>query len=92
MFDFPFPSGRRAVRFVASAALALLVASGAAIAQTQQADQRQAGRNVNQATKQEARTGKVDCRQENNKSNAECRQDKRDAKQSGRQQKRDIKY
>ena len=73
-------------------AAALLVLSGAAFGQTQQADQRQAGRQVNQAAKQEARSTKIDCRQENNKSNAQCRQDKRDTKQSGRQEKRDSKY
>lgn len=89
MFDFVFSSGRAAARLLP---LAALVLSGAAVAQTQQADQRQAGRDVNQATKQEARSAKVDCRQENNKSNAECRQDKRSAKQGGRQEKRDIKY
>ena len=73
-------------------AAGLLVLSVGASAQTQQADQRQAGRNANQAAKQQARTTKVDCRQENNKSNAECRQDKRETKQSGRETKRDIKY
>lgn len=65
--------------------------SGAALA-TEQAQQRQAGRNVNQAAKQQARQGKVDCRAANEKSNAACRQDKRDTKQEGRQEKRDIKY
>lgn len=82
---------RRIVAPLAAAA-SLLVLSGGAFAQTQQADQRQAGRNANQAAKQQARTTKIDCRQENNKSNAECRQDKRDTKQSGRQAKREIKY
>jgi hypothetical protein len=69
----------------------LLVLSGAATA-TEQSQQRQAGRDVNQAAKQEARSTKIDCRQENNKSNAECRQDKRETKQDGRQDKRNIKY
>ena len=91
MFDFTLPSRRRTAHFV-PAAVVLLMASSTAIAQTQQADQRQAGRNVNQAAKQEARSAKVDCRQENNKSNAECRQDKRETKQSGREAKRDIKH
>ena len=59
---------------------------------TEQAQQRREGRDVNQAAKQDARSGKVDCRAENNKSNAECRQDKRDTKQEGRQEKREIKY
>ena len=59
---------------------------------TEQAQQRQQGRDANQAAKQDARSAKVDCRAENNKSNAECRQDKRDTKQEGRQEKREIKY
>ena len=84
-------SGRRAT-IAPLVAAGLLVLSAAASAQTQQADQRQAGRNANQATKQQARTTKIDCRQENNKSNAECRQDKRETKQGGRETKRDIKY
>lgn len=69
----------------------LLALSGAALA-TEQSQQRQQGRNANQAAKQEARSGKVDCRAANQKSNAECRQDKRGTKQEGRQEKRDIKY
>jgi len=73
------------------AATGLFVLSGAALA-TEQSQQRQAGRQVNQAAKQEARSTKIDCRQANNKSNAECRQDKRETKQDGRQAKRDIKY
>ena len=73
-------------------AASFMVLPGIASAQTQQADQRQAGRDVNQAAKQQARAAKIDCRQENNKSNAECRQDKRETKQSGRQAKREIKY
>ncbi|SAK62149.1 hypothetical protein AWB81_02194 [Caballeronia arationis] len=73
------------------AAAGLLALSGAALATTQ-SQQRQQGRNVNQAAKHEARTAKVDCRAANQKSNSQCRQDKRDTKQEGRQQKRDIKY
>ncbi len=73
------------------AAAALLALSGAALA-TNQSQQRQQGRDANQAAKQEARAGKVDCRAANQKSNSQCRQDKRDTKQEGRQQKRDIKY
>ena len=73
------------------AAAGLLALSGAALATTQ-SQQRQQGRNVNQAAKQQARTTKVDCRAANQKSNAECRQDKRNTKQEGRQVKRDIKY
>ncbi|WP_316154893.1 hypothetical protein [Cupriavidus sp. BIC8F] len=73
------------------AASGLLALSGAALA-TNQSQQRQQGRDANQAAKQEARTGKVDCRAANQKSNSQCRQDKRDTKQEGRQEKRDIKY
>ncbi|MBK7675826.1 MAG: hypothetical protein IPJ27_14315 [Candidatus Accumulibacter sp.] len=72
-------------------AVGFLALSGAALA-TEQSQQRQEGRDANQAAKQDARSGKVDCRAENNKSNAECRQDKRDTKQDGRQEKRDVKY
>ncbi|SDC65601.1 hypothetical protein SAMN05216345_103165 [Cupriavidus sp. YR651] len=80
---------RRKVTLLAAAGL--LAISGAALA-TNQSQQRQQGRDVNQAAKQEARAGKVDCRAANQKSNSQCRQDKRDTKQEGRQQKRDIKY
>jgi len=72
-------------------AAGLFALSGAALA-TEQSQQRQQGRDTNQAAKQDARSGKVDCRAENNKSNAECRQEKRDTKQEGRQDKREIKY
>jgi len=72
-------------------AAGLLFLSGTAIA-TDQAQQRQQGRAVNQAAKHEARSTKIDCRAENQKSNAECRQDKRNTKQEGRQAKREIKY
>jgi hypothetical protein len=72
-------------------AAGLLALSGAALA-TEQSQQRQQGRDANQAAKQDARSGKVDCRAENNKSNAECRQEKRETKQEGRQEKREIKY
>ena len=76
---------------VSLAAVGLLALSGAALA-TNQSEQRQAGRNVNQQAKHEARSNKVDCRAANEKSNSQCRQDKRDTKQNGRQAKRDIKY
>ncbi|MGO4814128.1 hypothetical protein AB4156_31900 [Cupriavidus sp. 2MCAB6] len=79
----------RTGRILATAGL--LALSGAALA-TEQSQQRQQGRDVNQAAKQEARSGKVDCRAANQKSNSQCRQDKRDTKQEGRQDKRDIKY
>ena len=80
---------RRTVGFLFSAAV--LTSSGLAWA-TDQSQQRQQGRNTNQAAKQDARSEKIDCRAENQKSNAACRQDKRDTKQDGRQDKRDIKY
>lgn len=79
---------RVAVALSFAGALILPVATMA----TEQGQQRQQGRAVNQATKHEARAGKVDCRAENQKSNAQCRQEKRDTKQEGRQAKRDIKY
>ena len=67
-----------------------LTLPGLALA-TDQSQQRQQGRDANQAAKQDARSEKVDCRAENQKNNAECRQDKRDTKQDGRQDKRTIK-
>jgi len=73
------------------AATAALAFSGLALA-TDQSQQRQQGRNANQATKQDARSEKIDCRAANQQSNAACRQDKRETKQDGRQEKRDIKY
>jgi hypothetical protein len=68
----------------------LLSLSGASLA-TEQSQDRQEGRQVNQQAKQEARKEKIDCRAANNKSNAECRQDKRDTKQEGREGKREAK-
>ena len=73
------------------AAAGLLTLSGAALA-TDQSQQRQQGRDTNQAAKQDARSDKVDCRAENQKSNPQCRQDKHDTKQEGRQEKRDTKH
>jgi len=101
--DRRFNQARRSVKMVESrnglwrrkgamlAAAGLLALSGAALA-TNQSQQRQQGRNANQAAKQEARAGKVDYRAANQKSNSQCRQEKRDTKQEGLQQKRDIKY
>lgn len=80
---------RRTVGVLVSAAV--LTLSGLALA-TDQSQQRQQGRDTNQAAKQNARSEKVDCRAENQKSNAACRNDKRDTKQDGRQEKRSIKY
>jgi hypothetical protein len=88
MIDSRFEAWSRTVGvFVASGLLAL-----SSVAQTNQSQQRQAGRDVNQSAKHDARTTKVDCRAANQQSNAACRHDKRDTKQEGRQDKRDIKY
>ena len=72
------------------ACFAALSPSYAAV--TEQAGQRQEGRDVKQDTRKEAHKAKVDCRQANNKNNAQCRQDKRETKQDGREKARDIKY
>ena len=80
---------RRTVGFLLSAAV--LAFSGLALA-TDQSQQRQQGRIANQASKQDARSEKIDCRAANQQSNAACRQGKRETKQDGRQEKRDIKY
>ena len=79
----------RALKLLAAGSLVAL--SGTALA-TNQSQQRQDGRQVNQNAKQDARSNKVDCRQANQQSNAACRNEKRDTKQDGRQEKRDIKY
>jgi hypothetical protein len=70
--------------------VSLLTISGVSLA-TEQAQQRQEGRDVKQDAKQAARAGKVDCKAANQKSNAECRQDKRDTKQQGREDKLETK-
>ena len=59
---------------------------------TEQAQQRRAGRDVRQETRQGARHTKHDCRAADQKSNSQCRHDKRQTKQHGRQTARDIKY
>jgi hypothetical protein len=59
---------------------------------TEQAQQRRAGRDVRQDTRQNARHTKQDCRAANQQANAHCRHDKRQTKQHGRQAARDIKY
>lgn len=79
------------LRCATLAATGLLALSGAALA-TDQSQQRQQGRDTNQAAKQEAHSGKVDCRADNQKSNPACRQDKRDTKQDGRQEKQNTKH
>ncbi|MBF6986189.1 MULTISPECIES: hypothetical protein [Cupriavidus] len=59
---------------------------------TEQAQQRRAGRDVRQETRQDSRQTKQDCRAADQQSNAGCRQDKRQTKQQGRETARDIKY
>jgi len=73
-------------------AAALLAGSPGLSSATEQAQQRRAGRDVRQDTRQGSRHTKQDCRAANQKSNSQCRQDKRDTKQHGRQTARDIKY
>jgi len=73
-------------------AAALLTLSGAALAATQNAEERREGRDVKQDARQGARDTKQDCRADDQKSNADCRQDKRETKQDAREQKRDIKH
>jgi hypothetical protein len=70
--------------------VAFLTIAGVSLA-TEQSKDRQAGRDVNQDAKQEARKAKVDCRAADQQSNSECRQDKRDTKQEGREDKRETK-
>ena len=76
---------------VALAAILLAASTGNSLA-TEQAQQRRAGRDVRQETRQGARHTKQDCRAANQKSNPQCRQDKRETKQHGRQAAREIKY
>jgi hypothetical protein len=70
----------------------LLTASTGASWATEQAQQRRAGRDVRQNTRQGSRHTKQDCGAANQQSNSQCRQDKRHTKQGGRQTARDIKY
>jgi hypothetical protein len=72
-------------------AVGLLALSGVALA-TENANQRQDGRDAKQEGKQEARKAKVDCKAADQKNNSECRNDKRDSKQDAREEKRDIKH
>lgn len=72
---------------------ALLIATSANVSwATEQAQQRRAGRDVRQDTRQGSRHTKQECRAADQKSNPQCRQDKRQTKQEGRQTARDIKY
>ena len=79
------------LRTVSVIAMILTGLSGVSWA-TEQAQQRRAGRDVRQDTRQGARQTKQDCRAADQKSNANCRQDKRNAKQEGRKTARGIKY
>ncbi len=80
------------LRFIAIATAMLALSWPDSALPTQQAQQRRAGRDVRQETRQTARHTKQDCRAANQQSNAQCRQDKRETKQHGRQAARDIKY
>lgn len=78
-------------RFITIVAMILATLSAASWA-TEQAQQRRAGRDVRQETRQGSRHTKQECRATDQKSNSHCRQDKRQTKQNGRQTARDIKY
>jgi len=79
-------------RLTALGAAILLSVLSAGSAATEQAQQRRAGRDVRQDTRQGSRHTKQECRAADQKSNSQCRQDKRDTKQHGRQAARNIKY
>lgn len=72
-------------------ALSVMAPAGTSWA-TEQAQQRRAGRDVRQDTRQGSRHTKQECRATDQKSNPQCRQDKRQTKQNGRQAARNIKY
>ncbi|MEM5388523.1 hypothetical protein VSR68_33880 [Paraburkholderia phymatum] len=78
--------------FTVAIAAIVLAMSSVHSAATEQAQQRRAGRDVRQETRQGARHTKQECRAADQKNNAQCRQDKRQTKQHGRQVARDIKY
>ncbi|EKS66283.1 hypothetical protein BURK_030574 [Burkholderia sp. SJ98] len=82
----------RKLRLIALSTAILVCAIPNASFATEQAQQRRAGRDVRQDTRQHARHTKQDCRAANQQSNASCRHDKRDTKQQGRQAARNIKY
>jgi hypothetical protein len=82
----------RDLRLIASVSAILVCAWPDFASATEQAQQRQAARDVRQGTRQNARDTKQNCRAANQQSNSQCRQDKRDTKQQGRQVARDIKY
>jgi hypothetical protein len=77
---------------VISAVAVCFIVYADAVAQTEQAQQRQAARGVRQDTRQNARQTKQNCVVSDQQSNASCRQDKRDTRQKGREVARDIKY
>ncbi|WP_233808157.1 hypothetical protein [Paraburkholderia sp. HP33-1] len=76
---------------VAVIAVSVMASAGTSWA-TEQAQQRRAGRDVRQETREGARHTKQECRATDQKSNSQCRQDKRQSKQGGRQAARNIKY
>lgn len=82
----------RTLRVIALSIAILVSGLPDASSATEQAQQRRAGRDVRQDTRQHARHTKQDCRAANQQSNSHCRQDKRDTKQQGRQAARNIKY
>ncbi|MDX0531564.1 hypothetical protein GOC94_31305 [Sinorhizobium medicae] len=59
---------------------------------TDQGQQRRAGRDVKQETRQDSRQTKQACRAGDEQSNSACRVDKRNANQEGRKTARDMKY
>jgi Flp pilus assembly protein TadB len=79
-------------RFITVVAAMFLATLSAQSWATEQAQQRRAGRDVRQDTRQGSRNTKQECRATDQKSNSQCRQDKRQTKQHGRQTARDIKY
>ncbi|MGF6919170.1 hypothetical protein [Paraburkholderia sp. 40] len=76
---------------VAVMAVSVMACAGSSWA-TEQAQQRRAGRDVRQETRQGSRHTKQECRATDQKSNSQCRQDKRQTKQNGREAARNIKY
>ena len=65
----------RTLHIIALSAATLVVASPDVSFATEQAQQRRAGRDVRQDTRQHSRDTKQDCRAANQKSNASCRHD-----------------
>ncbi|WP_168788418.1 hypothetical protein [Paraburkholderia aromaticivorans] len=79
-------------RFTGLVIAMFLTASTGTCWATEQTQQRRAGRDVREETRQGARHTKQDCRAANQQSNSQCRQDKRHTKEHGREAARNIKY